>query len=283
MESKPYVIEAQRSTVMSDFLARGYKEDELIVAQNRKFQAFWRVSIKRSNKPLVSIVCLSAKQARQIKRKTRYPKCEFIVTRSYNDGLHNVSGEYVVFLEKNIKLRSGSWVETLLNNSVQGKVGLAGGPTMYANDSYIHNAGVSVNQSGDIVYVLSGGVSMHALSTHNRNMYVHVRRNTTALTGCVMVKRSYLSDFSFPDNTSTSNQLIQLGLELLERGLYNVYDPDFVSITQKKYKRENKHRLQKAHRTDKIVTLHGIDPTRYKKSLGQCFYYDDSLSGGFSS
>lgn len=279
MESKPYVIDAQRGTIESDMLARGYAKDSFEVKQDSKYFAFWKTYVKDHATPKVSVVVPSPKQLKSIRRKTAYENCEFLYASDYNDALRQSTGEYIVFFEPNIYIGRKDWVEILLSDARQEDVGAAGGLTTYLNEKYIYSAGISTNQDDKLVRVLSGGVQSDNLKTLTRTVYVHTRRNTTALSGCVMVRKNNVVDFQFDTSEPASMQLVSLALELCSKGLNNVYNPEFVSVFRKRYVEKKKNTNQAVNNIYSDVEVDV--PTRYRKHkemLSRHYFNDDLVS-----
>lgn len=279
MEAKPYVIEAQKAAIKDDLRARGYKAEDYSITQNSRYFAFWKTKNNNIGTPLVSVISLGAKQAKSIRRKTNYTNCEFITVDSYNQGINISKGEYVVFIEPEMTLTSKKWVEILLNSAVYKEAGAVGGLNVYKNGEYIYSAGVSLNQEGKLVHVLSGGVRASHLKTLTRTMYVHTKRNTTAICGALMISRKHLGDYTFKDEISTEEQLVALGLEQAKKGLSNVYDPDFIVIKNVKYHNDNKHTNKERKKTykDKELSL-SIDKAKYRSVTKHRYFYDDLVS-----
>jgi len=274
MDSKPYVTEAQKSTIASDLMARGYNQDDFVINQDNKFSAFWRTTYRNIGNPKVSIIVLDKKQAHSFPKVTTYRNQEIIVARNYNNGIKQSTGEYVVLVEPGIRIRSKNWVNVLLDNTIQSRVGLAGGLTLYANEKYIFSAGVYVDKDDKLAFVLSSGLDLGALNTMTRIIYAKARRDTSALTGCVMVKKSNLEGFSFDDRQETTHQLVTLSAELIEKGFYNVYDPAFVNTIHIKYKPNKKHKRTYG---DRPITML-LDKKHYHKFFSQRYFYDDLVS-----
>lgn len=278
MGSKPYVMAAQKATVEDDMLARGYDRDSFNVNQDKDFFAFWR-TVLNVGTPSVSIIVTSKSQGKSIARKTSYKNCEYVVARDYNEGLKKSTGEYVAFIEPNIKIKTTNWVKILLNSASQNDVGIVSGLTLYSNKTFIYSAGVCVNQDGKIVHVLSGGVEADHAKTLTRTVYIQTKRNTTAASGFVMVKRDRIVGHSFTQNTSYDEQLIELGLWLGERGLNNIYDPKVIAVIDSKFhaKRKNVNKDYQEKYSDREVTL-DTSAKKYTRATERCYFYDDLVS-----
>lgn len=276
IKSKPYVISAQKDTIISDLKERGFEDSDFIVNQNNKFFGFWDATLKSWRGSKVSVVCISKKQAKAVARKTGYKNCEFIVADNYQEGLRRSKGEYIVFFEPDIKVESKKWVEVLLNDAAFPGTGLVGGLIKYQDKDAIYSAGIAVNQDGKLARIFSDGIKVSNLRSLTRTLYVHTRRNTTTFNGCVMVKKDRLNSYKFvPGNTT--KQLVTLGLDLCEQGLNNIYDPDFQLVIQHKFKAKTRtSKGQKRVNIDEIVYL-GIKPEKYKKAYSNCYYYDEMI------
>ena len=276
MGSKPYVAAAQKATIEDDMVARGYDRDDFKVEQDSDFFAFWKTKLETGN-PKVSIIVTNRSQARQISRKNPYKNCEYIVSSSYEEGLNRSVGEYVVFIEPNIRIQTKNWVRSLLNSAVQNDVGVSGGLTLYSDKKYIYSAGIAVNQDDKLVHVLSGGVEVDHAKTLTRTVYIQTKRNTTAIGGCVMVKKDIIKEYRFKSAAlyTPIEQLVLLSLWLIDKGFNNIYDPSVVSTINLKYPKKPKEN-KKIYR-DKEITL--VTKTgRYKSALKKHYFFDDLVS-----
>ena len=279
MGSKPYVIAAQKAAVEDDMVARGYNKDSFKVEQDSNFFAFWKTLVDAGN-PKVSIIVTNRSQARSISRRTSYKNCEYIVSSSYSEGFHKATGEYVVFIEPNIKMQTKNWIRILLSSAIQNDVGVVGGLTLYSNKKHIYSAGISVNQDDKLVHVLSGGVEADHAKTLTRTVYIKTKRNTTAIGGCVMVKKDRITEYRFKSDTlyTSTEQLILLGLWLIDKGFNNIYDPSVVTVINQKYREKQKENKEnKRTYTDKEITL--VTKTgKYKSTLKKRYFFDDLVS-----
>jgi len=278
MESKPYVTLAQQTALEDDMIVKGYSKEDFKVTQDKNFFAFWRTSLK-VGVPKVSIITTSGSQARSIARKTSYKNTEFIVAKHYSEGLKKAAGEYIVFVEPRIKIKTKDWIDTLLHTAGGEEIGVVGGLTTYANKGYIYSAGVSVNQNDKLVHALSGGVEAGHPKTLTRMLYLKAKRNTTALAGYVMVEKSKIKTYKFSKNGTHTEHLVTLGLSLAESGLQNVYDPLVVGVKDAKFipKKKNVNEAEKRAYADKEVRLR-LGTKKYANALKMRYFYDDTVS-----
>jgi len=278
MESKPYVTLAQKTTVEDDMVARGYNKDGFSVSQDKNFFAFWKASMNIGN-PKVSVIITSRSQARSISRATSYRNCEYIVAKSYSDGFGRSTGEYVVFIEPNLRIKTRGWVSMLLNSASQDETGAVGGLTVYSNKKFIYSAGIAVNQDNKLVRVLSGGVEADNTKTLTRTMYVQTKRNTTAIGSCMMVKRDKIANYTFKKNAPYAEHLVMLGLWLMDKGFHNIYDPSVVSVVNMKYQEKQKNVNKENRKTYADEGVGFIIRTgKYKDVLKKHYFYDDLVS-----
>lgn len=278
MESKPYVIAAQQSAIASAMHAAGYNEGEFTIAPDKKYFSFWNATIHTIGEPKVSIVVLDQRQLRHIAGRTTYTNTEFIVAQSFQEGLKRSTGEYVAFFEPTIRITSKRWVETLLNGASQPQTGVVGGLTTYGNTDYIYSAGATINQDGKFVRILSGGVDRFNLKTLTRTLYVYARRNTTSVTGAVMVKKDRLAGYSFRTGTPTE-QLLYLGADLIEKGLYNIYDPEFLIRVPEHYHEQKKqvNKDRKSSYADREVGI-TLPADKFPLASKNRYFHDDLVS-----
>lgn len=271
MDSKPYVIEAQKATIEADLVARGYKKNDFNVKQDKKYFAFWRTTFNVGT-PKVSIIVTNRTQSKKISRNTKYKNCEYIIAKSYKDGFEKSIGEYIVFVERNIKVETKNWVETLLSSAIQDKSGAVGGLTMYKNKDYIYSAGVYINDEGKFAHILSGGVHVNSIQTLTRNIYVNTKRSVTGLSGLIMVKKDKMNNYGYKIAQDYEKQLIDISLWLNKQGYENIYDPKLILKTVLKFpkiKLNNKSKKIIYH--DRLITI------RSNLKTERCFY-DDLVS-----
>ncbi len=280
MGSKPYVMAAQKATIEDDMVARGYSKTNFRVDQDKNFFAFWKTAVDVGN-PKVSVIVTSRLQSMLIARKTSYKNCEYVVAKSYKDGFHKSTGDYVVFIEPAIRMKTKNWIQSLLNSASQDDVGVAGGLTLYSNKGYIYSAGIAVNQDDKLVHVLSGGVEADHAKTLTRTVYIQTRRNTTAIGSCVMVKRDRVASYAFKSDTlyTRTEQLIMLSLWLIDKGFNNVYDPSVINMINTKYQERKKRGNEGYEESYKDKEIALITKTgKYKSTLKKRYFYDDLVS-----
>jgi glycosyltransferase involved in cell wall biosynthesis len=278
MESKPYVTVAQKTALEDDMIIRGYSKDDFKIEQDKNFFAFWRTSLKVGT-PKVTIIATSHSQARSIFRKTLYKNCEYIISKTFAEGFSKSTGEYVVFVEPNIKIKTRGWIETLLHSAGGIDAGAVGGLTVYSNKNYIYSAGIAINQDGKLVHALSGGVETGHPKTLTRTLYIKAKRNTSALAGCVMIQKTKLDNYDFQKNVSYTEQLALIGLWLNKVGLNNIYDPMVISVMNAKFvpKKKNSNEEHKRRYTDKeIILTTSTEP--YVNVMKKRYFYDDLVS-----
>ena len=278
MESKPYVTLAQQTALEDDMIVKGYSKDDFKVTQDKNFFAFWRTSLK-VGAPKVSIIVTTGAQARSLSRKTSYKNTEFVVAKRYADGLKKSTGEYVVFVEPRIKIKTKDWIETLLHSAGGEDIGVVGGLTVYSNKGYIYSAGVSVDKDENLVHALSGGVETGHPKTLTRMLYLKAKRNTTALAGYAMVEKKKINAHRFSKNGSHAEQLVTLGLALIDDGFQNIYDPLVVGVIDAKFvpKKKNVNEAEKRAYTDKKIHF-PAGTKKYKNALKMRYFYDDLVS-----
>lgn len=279
MGSKPYVVDAQRDTISDDLRAYGYNNEDFTISQSSKFFAFWRTTFKNIGSPKVSIITLDKGQMKILKRKTTYRNCEFISEQTYKEGVARATGEYIVLFESGITTTSNKWVETLLNTAIRSDTGLVGGLTIYRNRDYIYSAGITINQDKELIHILSGGISASNLKTLTRTLYAYTQRDTTALSSAVMTRREYVASHRFNEESSSTEQLITLSASLAEKGLNNVYNPDFITRVNQKYVKKKKYENKERRETykDRLVDCK-VDIKKYKNAFTNRYFYDDLVS-----
>lgn len=278
MGSKPYVTNAQKATIEDDLVERGYCKDDFNVSQDKDYFAFWRTLLNTGN-PKVSVIVTSKSQAISISRKTAYKNIEYIVSKKYKEGVIKATGEYIVFVEPGIKIKSSNWIETLVSSAVQDNSGAVGGLITHSNKGFIYSAGLYVNKNGKLAHALSDGVEFNHAKTLTRTVYINTKRNVTALCGFIMIRKDKIDKSLIKNRLSYLEQLIVLSLSLAEKGFDNIYDPKVIGVINKKFypKPKNVNKDQKRKYYDKELHLiTKID--KYNKALRHNYFYDDLVS-----
>jgi len=123
---------------------------------------------------------------------------EFNYFKSCNFGANKSNGEYLVFINSDIKIVTKDWLEKILSNCQRAEVGCIGGKILYKNNKIKH-AGIALNLMG-----LFGNVNRFEKS------------NSPGYFGRIMIQQNVMA---------ISSQLIGVSKELFEK--VNGFDFDF--------------------------------------------------------
>ncbi len=146
---------------------------------------------------------------------------EFNYSSINNYGVGFARGEYILFLNNDIKVISENWIEDMLGCIAQSNVGAVGAKLIYDNNTVQH-AGVIVGL---------GGVAGHAFVGTGRydNGYfckALLKQNVSAVTAaCMLVDRDVFENIGgFNEDLAVAFNDIDLCLSIIESGYDIVYD-----------------------------------------------------------
>ena len=144
-----------------------------------------------------------------------------------NYAVRHAEGEYLLFLNNDIEVRTPTFIEDLLGNACRPEVGIVGCKLIYPDGTIQH--------AGTIIGI--GGIAGHAFLNMDarKSGYLHkasIQLNYSAVTAaCMMVKRSAFEQANgFEEKLTVAFNDVDLCLRIREQGLLVVYDP-FVEMT----------------------------------------------------
>ncbi|MEK7817974.1 MAG: glycosyltransferase family 2 protein, partial [Actinomycetota bacterium] len=140
-----------------------------------------------------------------------------------NMAAREAGGDFLVFINNDIEVKTGDWLEAMIEVCQHGKVG-AVGPMLLYPDNTIQHAGVVLG-TGGICNPAFYRTGPEAYSYFNQ---AHVIRNYSALTGaCMMVRKAAFQEMGGFDevNFPIDYNDIDFCLRLWEKGYRVVYTP----------------------------------------------------------
>ncbi len=198
----------------------------------------------------------------------------FNFSRLNNLGVKNAEGEYILFLNNDIEIIDGKWLEIMLGYAMQDHIGAVGPKLIYKNNT-IQHAGVVV------------GVGVEKIANHASYLKdkfapalagrLMVPYNYSAVTGaCLLVsKKKYLEVGGLSEDLEINYNDIDFCLKLLQKGYYNVFLPQveiyhYESLSRgKKLDEEKEKELRKS-----ISYMH----KKWNKFLENDPFYNPNLS-----
>ena len=139
-----------------------------------------------------------------------------------NFAVQSAKGEYVLFLNNDIKVITPNWIEELLGNVQRSEVGIVGG-RLYFPDDTIQHAGIIVG---------IGGIAGHAFLGMNRvrTGYLHkaaIQQDLSAVTAaCMIMKKSIFEELGgFEEELTVAFNDVDLCLRTVASGYLVVYNP----------------------------------------------------------
>lgn len=169
-------------------------------------------------------------------RVLRYPH-PFNYSAINNMAAQHARGEYLVLLNNDTAIISGSWLDHLLNHGLRPEVGITGAKLLYPN-GHIQHAGVVLGLRGPADHPFID-------SERDRPGYMHrlqVDQNYNVVTAaCLLIRKSIYEQVGGLDeeNFTVSYNDVDLCLKVREAGYLTVWTPHAVvmhegSVSQKK-------------------------------------------------
>lgn len=259
LTAKPYVMEATKKAKLEALERRGLSGELKYLPEVGQF----RVTYKPQGNPKVSIVILSKDNYDVLKMcitslfdKTEYKNFEVIVVdngsneqnkakieallKEYNCkyiyrpmtfnfsamcniGAGEASGEYVIFMNDDIEVTDGSWLEIMTGQAMVPYTGAVGCKLYYPGTNRLQHAGV-LNLPIGPGHCLYGSED-HLNYYYGRNILDY---NFTAVTGaCLMVSMKKFNEIGgFDEELPVAYNDVSLCFSLVEAGYYNVLRND---------------------------------------------------------
>jgi GT2 family glycosyltransferase len=196
----------------------------------------------------------------------RYPGA-FNFSAMNNRAANAASGEVLCFLNNDVEMDNGSWLEPMVRHAMRPGTGAVGALLSYPDGSVQH-AGISIGTGDAAGHVYRG---LPVKDCGHRNMH-RVTREVSAVTAACMVIRTqaFLDVGGFDEcDLKVAFNDVDLCLKLLQRGYRNVFageaclthhesrsrGSDFSETNQARYLHELDH-LQRKWRTKGYVDPH---------------------------
>lgn len=255
IQAKPYAHVAGRHALQEHLNRRGIAGE--VVDGLTPFR--YRVRYQIAGQPLVSIIIPIRDRVELLKRclesieeKTTYRHFEIIIvdnqseepetlaylarlphtviplpgpfnySRLNNVGAAHTRGEFLLFLNNDIEIISGEWLEALLEHAQRKEVGAVGAKLLYPNRT-IQHAGVVLGH---------GGVAGHAFWYLPEDFtgyfdFPQIIRNCSAVTAaCMMMRKSVFVEVEgFDEKIRVAFNDIDLCLRVREKGYVIIYTP----------------------------------------------------------
>ena len=155
--------------------------------------------------------------------KYHYAPMEFNFSKMCNIGAHLADGQFLLFLNDDIRVEGAEWLERMLGHAQQPHTGAVGCKLIYPNTNLIQHVGV-------VSFMVGPG---HAFQRINDDLNCYWGRNKleynySAVTGaCLMIDRNkYDQVGGFSEQLPVAYNDIDLCFNLVEAGYYNVVRTD---------------------------------------------------------
>ncbi|MFT4862840.1 MAG: GT2 family glycosyltransferase, partial [Pseudohongiellaceae bacterium] len=177
-----------------------------------------------------------------------------------NWGSKQTAADYYLFLNNDMKVISGDWIESLLSCGSDERVGAVGAKLLYEDDTVQH-AGIVMHLGGVAGHPFKGLPAAHP----GYFGYAEITRNVAAVTGACLLVRKQIMELAggFDESLGVAYNDVDFCLRLIELGYLNVYTPfaklyHFESKTRPKTPADmnQEQRLQFAQESDYIMQRH---------------------------
>ena len=139
-----------------------------------------------------------------------------------NFAVKKATGDYILFLNNDVKVISPEWIEEMLGNCQRSEVGIVGA-RLYFPDDTIQHAGIILG---------IGGIAGHAFlgMKKSRTGYLHkaaIQQDLSAVTAaCMMMKKSVFEEVGgFEEKLTVAFNDVDLCLRTVKAGYLVVYNP----------------------------------------------------------
>lgn len=145
-----------------------------------------------------------------------------------NLGAKKATGEYLIFLNKNIKILSKNWLEIILSNCQRNDVGCIGAKLIYRNKRIKH-AGMAINLMGTVGY-LNNNEKSKSPGYFGRIM---IQQNVMAVSGeLIGISKNLFNKINgFNEELSYKFSDVDLCLKIIELGKFVIYNPYIVGCS----------------------------------------------------
>ena len=186
-----------------------YKNYEIIIIENNSTKKdIFRYYEKLKEKKNIKVYNVSEK--------------EFNYSKLNNYAVKKSNGEYLLFLNNDIKIITNDFLEILIGHASRKEVGAVGAKLLYP-DNTIQHAGIVLNFTG-----VAGHVNAHMIGKEPGYMgRIMIEQNYSAVTAALMMvsKKNFEEVKGFDENLKVAYNDVDFCLKLRNIGKINVYDP----------------------------------------------------------
>ncbi len=167
-----------------------------------------------------------------------YRPMEFNFSRMCNLAAGLAGGDYYLFLNDDMEILSGDWLEKMLEFAALSHVGAVGAKLLYPDTTLIQHAGITNMYEGPAHKLL--GYDDRAEYYHGRNRGIWDVIGVTA--ACLMIsKEKFDQAGGFAEELKVAYNDVDLCFRLHQRGLYNVVRNDLILYHHESLSRGNDH------------------------------------------
>ena len=176
-------------------------------------------------------------------------KEEWNLSKLNNLGAKKATGEYLIFLNKNIKILSKNWLEIILSNCQRNDVGCIGAKLIYRNKRIKH-AGMTINLMGVVGY-LNNNEKSKSPGYFGRIM---IQQNVMAVSGELIgiSKKTFNQIGGFDEEFSNEFNAVDLCLKIIENGKFVIYNPYVVAYSYSDLQDNTKDSNSKEKQEEKL-------------------------------
>ena len=203
-----------------------------------------------------------------------YEPQEFNFSKMCNRGAEAANGEYLLFLNDDMEVKCGDYMQRMLNLAVREHVGAVGAKLLYPDSTLIQHIGIT-NMTEGPAHKLQGKDDVYEYY-HGVNRGVRDVIGVTA--ACLMIdRRKYNEVEGFYEGLKVAYNDVDIDFKLIERGYYNVIDNDAVLYHHESLSRGDDaldERKQQRLREERELLY-----DRHPELYGNDSFYNKSLTG----
>lgn len=201
--------------------------------------------------------------AEELGYRYEYQPMEFNFSQMCNLAAGLASGDYYLFLNDDMEILSGDWLEKMVEFAALSHVGAVGAKLLYPDTTLIQHAGITNMYEGPAHKLLKYDDRMEYYYGRNRGIWDVI--GVTA--ACLMIsKEKFLQAGGFAEELKVAYNDVDLCFRLHQMGMFNVVRNDLILYHHESLSRGNDH-LDPA----KKERLAAERKTLYRRSPG---YYD---------
>lgn len=171
----------------------------------------------------------------------------FNFSKINNYAVNFAKGEYIVFMNNDIKLVTQNWIEEFLKYAVDENIGTIGAKLYYPNDTIQHAGIVMLDKHGFSEHI--GRFEDRFSKETIYNIPRYVMANTAAL---IMMKKDVFEKIGrFDENLAIDYNDVDLSLKCLEKGYKNIWLPYVEAYHYESISRGNNRNIEKLKRFEK--------------------------------